>query len=87
VVFGVLSASTLRTDRIAKNREYEAAPSICRHIVLEQDDIAAEVYARDGHRRIRSTVIGDGALAMPEIDVGIPLADAYAGLELGTQPD
>jgi Uma2 family endonuclease len=86
VVFEVLSASTLRTDRIAKNREYEATPSIRRYILLEQDEIAAEVYARDCDRWVRSTVIGDGVLAMPEIDVEIPLADAYAGLELGTQP-
>jgi hypothetical protein len=52
---------------------------------LEQDDIAAEVYARDGDRWVRSTVIGDGVLSMPEIGVEIPLVDAYAGLELGTQ--
>jgi Uma2 family endonuclease len=86
VVIEVLSASTFRTDRIAKNREYEATPSIRRYILLEQDGIAAEVYARDDDRWVRSTVIGDGVLAMPEIEVEIPLADAYAGLELGTQP-
>jgi Uma2 family endonuclease len=85
VVIEVLSTSTFRTDRIAKNREYEATPSIQRYILLEQDAIAAEVYAREGGRWVRSTVIGDGVLAMPEIDVEIPLADAYAGLELGTQ--
>ena len=85
-VIEVLSASTSRTDRIAKNREYEATPSIRRYILLEQDAIAAEVYAREGDRWVRSTVIGDGVLAMPEVDVEIPLADAYAGLELGTKP-
>jgi Uma2 family endonuclease len=85
VVIEVLSASTFRTDRITKNREYEATPSIRRYILLEQDAIAAEVYARDGGRWVRSTVIGDGVLAMPEIDVEMPLADAYAGLELGTE--
>ena len=36
-------------------------------------------------RWVRSTVTGDDVLAMPEIDVAMPLADAYAGLELGTQ--
>jgi Uma2 family endonuclease len=85
VVIEVLSASTFRTDRIAKNREYEATPSIRHHILLEQDAIAAEVYARDGGRWVRSTEIGDGVLAMPEVDVEILLADAYAGLELGTE--
>jgi Uma2 family endonuclease len=85
VVFEVLSTSTSRTDRIAKNREYEATPSIRRYILLEQDAVAAEVYARDGDRWVRSTVIGDGVLVMPEIDVEMPLADAYAGLELDAQ--
>jgi len=86
VVIEVLSTGSLRTDRIAKNREYEAAPSIRRYILLEQDAIAAEVYAREGGRWVRSTVTGDGVLTMPEIDVEMQLAEAYAGLELGTQP-
>lgn len=83
VVIEVLSASTFKTDRIAKNREYEATPSIRRYVLLEQDAIAAEVYTRDGDRWVRSTVTGDGLLAMPEIGVEMQLADAYAGLELG----
>ncbi len=85
VVIEVLSTSTLRSDRIAKNREYEAAPGIRRYILLEQDAIAAEVYVHDGDRWVRSTVTGDGILTIPEINVEVPLADAYAGLELGTQ--
>ena len=86
VVIEILSSGTFRTDRIAKNREYEATPSIRRYILLEQDAIAAEVYAREGGRWVRSTVTGDGVLTMPEIDVEMQLAEAYAGLELGTQP-
>jgi Uma2 family endonuclease len=82
VVFEVLSSSTFHTDRIARNREYEAAPSIRRYILLEQDAIAAEVYTRDADRWVRSTVTGDGLLAMPDISVEMKLADAYAGLEL-----
>jgi Uma2 family endonuclease len=85
VVIEVLSPTTMRTDRIEKNREYEAAPSIRRYILLEQDAIAAEVYAREDRRWIRSTVTGDGILVMPEIGVELPLAEAYAGLELATE--
>ncbi len=86
VVFEVLRPSTSREDRIDKNREYEAAPSILRYILLEQDTIAAAVYARDGNRWVRSTVICDGLLLMPEIEVELPLAQAYADLELGDMP-
>jgi Uma2 family endonuclease len=87
VVIEVLSPTTARTDRIEKNREYEAAPSIRRYILLEQDTIAAEVYVREDRRWVRSTVTGEGILVMPEISVELPLAEAYAGLELGTEPN
>lgn len=82
VVIEILSPTTARIDRIEKNREYEAAPSIRRYILLEQDSIAAEVYTREDHRWVRSTVTGDDILTMPEIGVELPLAEAYAGLEL-----
>jgi Uma2 family endonuclease len=81
VIAEILSPGTFRTDRIEKNREYAAHSSILRYIVLEQDAIAAEVYARDGERWVRSTVIGDGVLALPEIGIEMPLAEAYAGLD------
>lgn len=86
VVIEVLSSTAARTDRIEKNREYEAAPSICRYILLERDAVAAEVYVREERRWVRSTVTGDGILGMPEISVELPFAEAYAGLELGTEP-
>jgi hypothetical protein len=57
---------------------------IRRYILPKQDAIAADVYARDADLWVCSTVTGDGALVMPEIDVAMPLAHAYAGLELGT---
>ena len=86
VVIEVLSSTTGRTDRIEKNREYEAAPGIRRYILLEQDAIAAEVYPREGQHWLRSTVTDDDILVMPEIGVELPLAEAYADLELDTDP-
>ncbi len=85
VVVEILSPGTFRTDRLEKNREYAAHASILRYILLEQDAIAAEVYARDGERWVRSTVTGDGVLTLPEIGVEVPLAEAYAGLDPDTQ--
>ena len=46
VVFEVLSPSTDRTDRIAKNGDYRATPSIRRYVMLEQGEMAATVFAR-----------------------------------------
>ena len=81
VVFEVLSPGTFRTDRIEKNREYAATASIQRYVLLEQDMIAAEIYAREAGRWVRATLTGEEVLAMPEIGVEFPLSEAYAGLE------
>jgi Uma2 family endonuclease len=82
VVFEVLSPGTSRTDRIEKLREYQATPSIQRYVILEQDSIAATVFTRlsaawDG----RALTAGE-TLAMPEIDVALPLEDIYADVTL-----
>jgi Uma2 family endonuclease len=82
VIAEVLSNSTARDDRIVKNREYEANPSIQRYIVLEQDVMAAEVYSRIDGRWVRSTVVNDDTLDMPEIGISLPLSAAYAGLSV-----
>ncbi len=82
LVVEVLSCSSVRTDRIFKNREYERAPSVRRCIILEQDVTAAEIYARDGDKWVRSTVINEGLLNIPEIGVEVPLAEVYADLDV-----
>lgn len=88
IVFEVLSSSTARVDRIEKNREYQAALSIQRYVLLEQSSIAAEVYARDGERWVRSTVTGDETLHLPEIGTEFALSEIYAGIELeGSQAE
>ena len=45
VVFEVLSSSTASTDRIAKNEECRATPSIQRYVMLEQTRQAAAAIA------------------------------------------
>jgi Uma2 family endonuclease len=79
VVFEVLSPGTERTDRIAKNEEYRATPSIRRYVMLEQGEIAATVFARAGEDWVGHLFTGAAVLAMPEIGVELPLADLYAG--------
>jgi Uma2 family endonuclease len=48
VVFEVLSPSTAAVDRVTKNAEYAATPSIQRYVMLEQVRIGATVFARHG---------------------------------------
>jgi Uma2 family endonuclease len=82
VVFEVLSESTSRTDRIEKLREYGATPSIQRYVILEQDAIAATVYVRKGSDLVVETLTADETLRMPEIDVEVPMAEFYIGIDL-----
>jgi Uma2 family endonuclease len=85
VVFEVLSDSTSRTDRIEKLREYGAAPSIQRYIILEQDAIAAMVFVRKGTDLVADTLTAGDTLRMPEIGVEVPMAEFYIGIELADE--
>jgi Uma2 family endonuclease len=86
VVFEVLSESTSRIDRIEKLREYGATASILRYVILEQDAIAAMVFVRKGADLVAETLTADDTLRMPEIDVEVPMADFYTGLDLDEEP-
>jgi len=81
VVFEVISPSTQRTDRIAKNHEYRATPSIQRYILLEQAEVAAMIFTRAGDDWVGRVVSGDVVLAMPEIGIELPLTSVYGGVE------
>jgi Uma2 family endonuclease len=78
----VLSPGTSRTDRIEKLREYQAAPSIQRYVILEQDSIAAMVFAPHGEDWDARAVTAGEVLTMPEIDVVVALSDIYVDVTL-----
>jgi Uma2 family endonuclease len=82
VVFEVLSTSTARTDRITKNEEYRATPSIRRYVMLEQTAVAATVFVRAGEDWVGHVVTGAIDLDLPEIGISVPLTEFYAGLDL-----
>lgn len=79
-VFEILSESTSSTDRIEKHAEYRATPSIQRYVILEQDRIAATVFARAGGDWVGHFFLDGAILAMPEIGIDVPLAEFYDGL-------
>jgi Uma2 family endonuclease len=81
VVFEVLSSSTAGIDRIAKNADYRATPSIRHYVMLEQTSQAATMFSRDGDQWIGRLLTGDVALAFPDLGIEVPLADIYAGIE------
>jgi hypothetical protein len=69
-------------DRVTKNAEYAATPSIQRYVMLEQVRIGATVFAREGKRWTGTVLLDDGILAMPEIGVELALRDLYVDVEL-----
>jgi Uma2 family endonuclease len=76
----VLSPSTTHTDRFVKAREYQGMPSVQRYVMLEQDSINAVVYARAGDAWTHEILVADSILALPEIEVELPLAELYEGV-------
>ena len=89
VVFEVLSATSGRTDRIEKLREYQAVPSIRRYVILEHTSVGLVVHSRhDGQDPWTATALTDGdILRMPEVGVEIPIAEFYEGTDISVQPD
>lgn len=81
VIFEILSPGSTRQDRVTKNEEYRLTPSVMRYVMLEQDEPAATVFAREGDRWVGSLLTASATITMPEIDAEIPLAELYEGLD------
>ena len=82
VIFEVLSPSTMGTDTVVKNREYAATPSVRRYVLLAQDVMGGTMFERIGDDWVGHVLGADGVLRMPEIDVEVPIAEFYEGIEL-----
>ncbi|HWK45933.1 MAG TPA: Uma2 family endonuclease [Stellaceae bacterium] len=82
VVFEVVSAGSSRIDRIVKLNEYQATASIPRYVILEQDSIAATVFAREGTVWTARALVEGDTLSMLEIEVELPLVEIYGDVAL-----
>lgn len=82
VLFEVLSESTRRTDQLTKNQEYRDTPSVQHYVMLEQERIAATVWARSDGNWVGHLLGADALLSMPELGVELPLSEFYDGVEL-----
>ena len=81
VVFEVLSDQTSGVDVITKNEEYANTPSIRRYVILAQDRRGGTMFERVGDDWVGHILAADSTLHMPEIDVALPLAELYEGVE------
>jgi Uma2 family endonuclease len=87
VVFEILSDSTTKTDYGAKNEEYAATPSIMRCVILRQDKPAGLMFERIGDDWVGHLLSAASTLNMPEIDIEVPLAEVYDGVEFPPAED
>lgn len=83
VVFEILSPSTANVDSIDKNAEYQDTPSIQRYVMLAQNHQRAVVFELIANDWVGHIISGDVTIAMPEIDVVLPLMELYDGVLSG----
>jgi Uma2 family endonuclease len=84
VIFEVLSDDSARRDLITKNQEYASVVSVRRYIVLAQDEMSGTMFERVGTDWVGHLLRADTILRMPEIDIELPLAELYEGVDLAT---
>jgi Uma2 family endonuclease len=81
VVFEVLSPSTRTTDFLIELRDYKTIPTLTAYVILWQDEPRSLVYRRTGEGWIEEEIGGMyGIIALPEIDIALPLGEVYEGL-------
>jgi Uma2 family endonuclease len=84
----VLSDSTEKYDRGAKFAHYRKIPSLQEYILVAQDRMLMERYARQADGTWVLTVFTDAnrAFEFASVPVSVPLAEVYRGVELAANP-
>ena len=79
-IFEVLSDDTATTDRVDKLIDYAAVLSLRAYVLLEQTAVAATLFHREPGGVWIASAHTEGVLALPGLDLALPLADLYRGL-------
>jgi Uma2 family endonuclease len=88
VVIEILSDSTEKYDRGDKFQQYQKLPSVQEYVLVSQNQVLVERYARQPDGTWVPTTFDDpaGEFALATVPVRVPLADVYRGVELGDSP-
>ena len=87
-LFEVLSRSTRRIDQGEKKDGYLTIPSLRVYVMIEQDSPAMIVFRREAKGFTREIYTGlDAVLPLSEIDIELPLAEIYDGIEFSPESD
>ncbi|MEJ1159857.1 Uma2 family endonuclease [Prosthecomicrobium sp. N25] len=84
LVVEVLSRSTMATDVLVKHGDYQSVPSIETCVVFWQDRPKAVLHRRIGSHLVRAEDVEglDAAVAVPGLDLNLPLSVVYDGVPL-----
>lgn len=86
LVVEVESPSTSATDRREKLIAYRKLESLKEYLLLSQDSISGELFRRDENGNWGSEQLGpDSELRLESIDVSLPLASLYEGVDFVQQ--
>ena len=78
----VISKRTRRTDEGEKKDAYLTIPSLCAYLLVEQESPAVVVFRRTDTGFVREVYTGlDAVVWLGEIEIELPLADVYDGVE------
>ena len=88
VVVEVLSRSTRRIDEGEKKDAYLTIPSLAAYLLVEQEMPAVTVFRRTKDGFAREVHEGlNAVIALPEIEIDLPLADVYETVEFVPEPE
>jgi len=83
LVVEILSPSTEKHDRQTKVPAYREIGSVNEILIVDSQSIYAEILRREGDRWITELVRGASAqLRLSSVDLRIPMADLYEGLDV-----
>jgi len=83
VLFGVLSKSNTRSDQAWRRRVYASVPNCQHYITVSLKGVEVVAYDRASNWHGRTVAGLDERLALPALDLAIPLADIYRWTPLG----
>lgn len=86
ILFQVLSPSSSREDLVLKPEEYKRLPTVRQYVVVDPEAALLKVWTRDLDGRWDDGVVAglEAALPLPALDLELPLAEIYAGVDLTT---
>jgi Uma2 family endonuclease len=87
VIAEVLSKRTRRTDEGEKKDGYLMIPSLSVYMLIEQETPLVTVFRRTEAGFVREIYQGlEAVIPLAEIEIDLPLADIYAGVECAPEP-